>query len=239
MGTPESSKLPPAEVRVDAKKSWPWALTVIPASCGSARPLTTPFTSAPAASVSCTSWLSSPVRTASAGALVWSRRAGAQLVAPGAQAVEAEAAALVGEGTLLAAAHEARARAHAAVARGRERHLAPATGRAPESTLPPTEPPRPSRMSALAGASLISTFVVASLQSGCDAVTTQVPGRQPGELVAAVGVGAGLVVAALAADLEHAHARSAARGLDADRGVEDRPAGARLEHAARERRRPS
>jgi hypothetical protein len=78
-GTPLISKLPPAEVRVDARKSGPWALTFTPVSCASGRPTTAPRTSAPSASVSWTSCASSPVTTASAGALVWSRSAALRL----------------------------------------------------------------------------------------------------------------------------------------------------------------
>ena len=56
---------------------------------------------------------------------------------------------------------------------------APPTGRPPASTVPATAPPRPTRMSATAGASLISTRVVASLQSGCVAVSVHPPGARP------------------------------------------------------------
>ena len=73
-GTPASSNVPPAAVRAVAQKSWPCALTVTPASRFSASPVTTPRTSAPSARVSWTSCASSPVTTASAGALDWSRR---------------------------------------------------------------------------------------------------------------------------------------------------------------------
>jgi hypothetical protein len=56
---------------------------------------------------------------------------------------------------------------------------APPTGRPAASTEPPIEPPRPRRMSAIAGASLISTLVADSLQSACEAVTVHVPGARP------------------------------------------------------------
>ena len=60
-GTPESSKPPPADVRTEAKKSGACALTLTPASCASGKPVTTPRTTAPSASMSWTSWTSSPV----------------------------------------------------------------------------------------------------------------------------------------------------------------------------------